>query len=49
MPSCMGQFVNQDGAEFTWIEQPVDAGGKQDAGRKNTANGGTGVRVAEAH
>src|SRR5579864_7010415 len=49
MPSCMGQFVNQDGAEFTLTQQPIDAGGKQDTRGKNSANCGTRMAVAKAH
>jgi hypothetical protein len=45
----MSQLVNQDGVEFTWIEQPVDADGKQDTRIKNSANCGTRMPIAEAH
>ena len=49
MPSRMGQFVNQDSAEFTLTQQPIDAGGKQDTGGKDSANCGTRMVVAKAH
>jgi hypothetical protein len=45
----MGQFVNQNGIEFTLIEQLIDADGKQDARIKDSTNCGTRMPVAEAH
>src|SRR5579863_5191183 len=45
----MGQFVNQDSAEFTLTEQPIDAGGKQDTRGKDSPNRGTRMAVAKAH
>src|SRR5580704_11298196 len=49
MPSCMSQFVNQDSAEFTLTEQPIDAGGKQDTRGKDSPNCRTRMAVAKAH
>src|ERR1700730_7495039 len=48
-PSCMGQFVDQYSVEFTLIEQPINAGGKQDTRVKNSVNRGAGMAFAEAH
>src|SRR6266403_3251512 len=48
-PSCMGEFVNQHSAEFTWIEQPIDASGKEDTRGQNSANCRTRMPVAKAH
>jgi hypothetical protein len=45
----MSQFVNQDSAEFTLTEQPIDAGGKQDTRGKDSPNCGTRMAVAKAH
>ena len=41
--------MNQDSVEFTWIEQPVDAVGKQDMRIKNSPNCGARMPVAETH
>src|SRR6516164_4060293 len=45
----MGQFVNQNGIEFTLTQQTIDADGKQDTRIKDSTNFGTGMPVAEAH
>src|ERR1051326_3843258 len=47
--SCMSYLVNQNSAEFTLTEQPVDAGGKEDMRGKNSANCRTRMPVVEAH
>ena len=41
--------MNQDSAELTLTEQPVDTGGKEDTRGKNSANCRTRMPVVEAH
>ena len=45
----MRKLVDQDGIEFTVVEQPIDPAGKHDARIKDSPNRGTGMRLAKAH
>jgi hypothetical protein len=48
-PSCVRQFVDEDGIEFSLIEGPLNTGGKQDTGFQNAAYCGARMSVVEAH
>src|SRR5580698_10537639 len=47
--SRVREFVDEDGVEFTRIQNAFDVNGKQDARIENAANRGTRLLVAEAH